>query len=91
MGLDAPGNRHVCVAYDVEGYSGLGQEAQFDVQRRLRALLDGACVRAGLSPGEYEMQPQRDGGLALLPTGGKVDEPRLTETGRPGTRCRTRS
>ncbi len=67
----------MCVAYDVEGYSGLGQEAQFDVQRRLRALLDGACARAGLSPGEYETQPQGDGGLALLPTGGKVDEPRL--------------
>ncbi|MEV5780984.1 hypothetical protein ACGFWD_12475 [Streptomyces sp. NPDC048448] len=79
------------MAYGVEGYSGLGQEAQFDVQRRLRALLDGACARAGLSQGEYEMQPQGDGGLARLPTGGKVDEPRLTETGRPGTRCRTRS
>lgn len=67
----------MCVAYDVEGYSALGQEAQFDVQRRLRALIDGACDRAGLSPGEYEVQPQGDGGLALLPTGGKVDEPRL--------------
>ncbi|MFD8419975.1 hypothetical protein [Streptomyces sp. NPDC059466] len=65
------------MAYDVEGYSGLGQEAQFDVQRRLQALLDGACGRAGLSPGEYEVQPQGDGGLALLPTGDKVDEPLL--------------
>jgi hypothetical protein len=71
------GTRRLCVAYDVEHYSQRGTLREYATQQRLLDVLQFAFGEAGLAPGEYEMQEQGDGGLALLPTGGAVDEPRL--------------
>ena len=72
-----PGTRRLCVAYDVEHYSQRGTRREYATQRRLVDVLEFAFGEAGLAPGQYELQEQGDGGLALLPTGGAVDEPRL--------------
>ena len=72
-----PGTRRLCVAYDVEHYSQRGTRREYATQRRLVDVLEFAFAEAGLAPGQYELQEQGDGGLALLPTGGAVDEPRL--------------
>src|ERR1700722_10544369 len=72
-----PGTRRLCVAYDVEHYSQRGTRREYATQRRLVDVLEFAFGEAGLAPGQYELQEQGDGGLALLPTGGSVDEPRL--------------
>jgi len=74
------GVRKVCVAYDVANYSGRGTRREYATQRRLAELLELALRTAGLEPGSYEMQEQGDGGIALLPTGGAVDEPRMLVT-----------
>lgn len=71
-----PGRRRLCVAYDIAGYSSRELRAQFDAQTRLSEILGAACAAAGLGEGGYEIQQQGDGGLALLPTGGEIDEPR---------------
>lgn len=71
------GIRKLCVAYDVEGYSGRGTRHEFTAQARLAELLTYAFREAGLPPGAEEVQEQGDGGIAFLPTGGTVDEPRL--------------
>ncbi|MEZ0094081.1 hypothetical protein [Streptacidiphilus sp. EB129] len=73
------GNRRLCVAYDIESYSRRDQFSQFDAQSRLTELLDSACAAAGLAVGDCRFQQQGDGGLALLPTGGSVDDPRLID------------
>lgn len=74
------GIRRLCVAYDVECYSGRGTRREYATQERLTQVLDFAFSEAGLAADDYEMQPQGDGGIALLPTGGTVDEPRLIVT-----------
>jgi hypothetical protein len=71
------GIRKLCVAYDVESYSGRGTRREFATQERLSELLTYAFAEAGLPPGAYAVQEQGDGGVALLSTGGTVDEPRL--------------
>jgi hypothetical protein len=71
------GIRKLCVAYDVEHYSGRGTRREYATQERLAEVLGFAFREAGLSPGAYEVQEQGDGGIAFLPTGGTVDEPRL--------------
>ncbi len=71
------GIRKLCVAYDVEHYSGRGTRREYATQERLTEVLDFAFREAGLAADDYEMQPQGDGGIALLPTGGTVDEPRF--------------
>jgi hypothetical protein len=71
------GTRKLCVAYDVEHYSQRGTRREYATQQRLSDVLTSAFSEVGLTPGEYELQEQGDGGLALLPTGGSVDEPRL--------------
>jgi hypothetical protein len=71
------GIRKLCVAYDVEGYSGRGTRHEFSAQARLAELLTYAFREAGLPPGAEEVQEQGDGGIAFLPTGGTLDEPRL--------------
>jgi hypothetical protein len=71
------GVRKLCIAYDVEHYSQRGTRREYATQRRLSDVLAFAFSEVGLVPGEYEVQEQGDGGLALLPTGGTVDEPRL--------------
>lgn len=77
MSYMGPGTRKLCVAYDVEHYSQRGTRREYATQRRLVDVLEFAFAKAGLAPGQYELQEQGDGGLALLPTGGSVDEPRL--------------
>lgn len=76
MNLPA-GRRRLCVAYDIAGYSSRALYAQFDAQSRLSEILAAACAAAGLDVNEYAIQQQGDGGLALLPTGGEIDDPRL--------------
>lgn len=72
-----PGTRRLCVVYDVEQYSQRGTRREYATQQRLVDVLQFAFGEIGLVPGQYELQEQGDGGLALLPTGGAVDEPRL--------------
>jgi hypothetical protein len=71
------GIRKLCMAYDVEGYSGRGTRHEFAVQARLDELLTYAFREAGLPEGAEEVQEQGDGGIAFLPTGGTLDEPRI--------------
>lgn len=71
------GVRKLIVSYDIERYSGRGTRGEFAAQRRLAEILDFALQECGVPPGEAEIQEQGDGGLALLPTGGTVDDPRL--------------
>jgi hypothetical protein len=65
----------LCIAYDVESYSGRDSRDQIDVQRRLALALEQVRALAGIAPGDFVNQEQGDGGLILLPTGGEVDEP----------------
>jgi len=71
------GVRKLCVAYDVERYSGRGTRREYATQQRLADILEYAFREAGAPAGGVEVQEQGDGGLALLPTGGAIDEPRL--------------
>ena len=71
------GIRKLCVAYDVEGYSGRGTRREYATQQRLSDTLAFVFREAGALPGSPEVQEQGDGGIAFLPTGGTVDEPRL--------------
>ncbi len=76
VGMPA-GIRKLCVAYDVASYSGRGTRREFAVQARLNELLQYAFREAGAPLDSWEIQEQGDGGIAFLPTGGQVDEPRL--------------
>jgi hypothetical protein len=71
------GVRKLVVAYDVEHYSGRGTRREYVTQQRLSDILEFAFRESGVPVGGAEVQEQGDGGLALLPTGGAVDEPRL--------------
>jgi hypothetical protein len=71
------GVRKLLVAYDVEGYGGRGKRLELATQQRLVEVLTYAFGEAKVPSGGYEMQEQGDGGLALLPTGNGVDEPRV--------------
>lgn len=71
------GIRKVILAYDVEHYSGRGTRREYATQQRLSDTLDFVLRESGVPPNAPEIQQQGDGGLALLPTGGTVDEPRL--------------
>jgi hypothetical protein len=72
------GVRKLLIAYDVAGYGGRGKRQQFAVQQRLVDVLGYALTEARVSG--YELQPEGDGGLGLLPTGEGVDEPRVIAT-----------
>jgi hypothetical protein len=72
-----PGIRTLCLAYDVEHYSGRGTRREYATQQRLSDVLEFALGEAGVKSGGLEIQEQGDGGIALLPTGGSIDEPRL--------------
>jgi hypothetical protein len=65
------------MAYDVEHYSGRGTRREYATQQRLTDILQFAFREAGVPPESPEVQEQGDGGIALLPVGGDVDEPRL--------------
>jgi hypothetical protein len=71
------GVRRLCVAYDIEAYSGKGTRRELAAQAQLADLLDYAFRESGLASDSCQVQMQGDGGLALLPTGDGVDEPRL--------------
>jgi hypothetical protein len=71
------GIRKLCVSYDIEHYSGRGTRREYVTQQRLSDILEFAFQESGAPPGSPEVQEQGDGGIALLPTGGDVDEPRL--------------
>jgi hypothetical protein len=71
------GVRQLIVAYDVEHYSGRGTRREYATQQRLSDILEFAFEESGVPAGDAKIQEQGDGGLALLPTGGTVDEPRL--------------
>lgn len=72
-----PGIRKLCVAYDVEHYSGRGTLREHATQQRLSGILEFAFREAGVQSSNLEIQEQGDGGIALLATGGSIDEPRL--------------
>jgi hypothetical protein len=72
-----PGIRRLCVAYDVEGYSGRGTRREYATQQRLVDVLKFAFGEVGLATDDYQLQEQGDGGIAFLPTGGTINEPRL--------------
>jgi hypothetical protein len=74
------GVRKLLVAYDVAGYGGRGNRLELATQQRLVDVLTYAFSQAGVPPGANEIQEQGDGGLALLPTGAGVDEPRVITT-----------
>lgn len=76
----ASGHRRVCVYYDVENSTSRDNLSQFDAQSRLEDVIQGACAAASLVDGTYDLQRQGDGGLALLPTGAGIDEPRMIVT-----------
>ena len=71
------GVRKLIFAYDVEHYSGRGTRREYVTQQRLSDILEFAFGEVGVPANAAEVQEQGDGGLALLPTGGAVDEPRL--------------
>lgn len=71
------GVRKLILAYDVEHYSGRGTRREYVTQQRLSDILEFALRESGVPANAAEIQEQGDGGLALLPTGGAVDEPRL--------------
>ena len=71
------GVRKLIVAYDVEHYSGRGTRREYVIQQRLSDILEFTFCESGVPADAAEVQVQGDGGLALLPTGGAVDEPRL--------------
>jgi len=71
------GVRQLIVAYDVEHYSGRGTRREYATQQRLSDILEFAFEESSVPVGDAKIQEQGDGGLALLPTGGTVDEPRL--------------
>jgi len=71
------GIRKLCVAYDVEHYSGRGTRREYATQQRLADILDFAFREVGVPFAGHEVQEQGDGGIAFLPTGGTVDEPKL--------------
>lgn len=69
--------RSLCLAYDLQAYSSHGVRQQLSIQEQLSRLLRGVFAEAGLREDSYRVQPQGDGGVALLPTGTGVDEPRM--------------
>jgi hypothetical protein len=69
--------RSLCLAYDLQAYSSHGVRQQLSIQEQLSRLLRGVFTEAGLGEDSYTVQPQGDGGVALLPTGKGVDEPRM--------------
>jgi hypothetical protein len=69
-GVHKHGVRRLCMAYDIEAYSGKGTRRELAAQEQLAGLLDYAFTEAGLARGSVQVQEQGDGGLALLPTGG---------------------
>jgi class 3 adenylate cyclase len=71
------GVRKLILAYDVEHYSGRGTRREYVTQQRLSNILKYVLRESGVRTNTAEIQEQGDGGLALLPTGGAVDEPRL--------------
>lgn len=71
------GVRKLVVAYDVEHYSGRGTRREYVTQQRLSDILEFAFRESDVPADAGEVQEQGDGGVALLPTGGAVDEPRL--------------
>jgi hypothetical protein len=72
--------RSLCLAYDLQAYSSHGVRQQLSIQEQLSRLLHGVFTEAGLREDSYRVQPQGDGGVALLPTGKGVDEPRMLVT-----------
>jgi hypothetical protein len=69
--------RSLCLAYDLQAYSSHGVRQQLSIQEQLSRLLHGVFTEAGLPEDSCRVQPQGDGGVALLPTGKGVDEPRM--------------
>jgi hypothetical protein len=69
--------RSMCLAYDLQSYSSHGVRQQLSIQEQLSRLLRGVFAEAGLREDSYRVQPQGDGGVALLPTGRGIDEPRM--------------
>jgi hypothetical protein len=69
--------RSLCLAYDLQAYSSHGVRQQLSIQEQLSRLLHGVFTEAGLLEDSCKVQPQGDGGVALLPTGKGIDEPRM--------------
>ncbi|WP_426512607.1 hypothetical protein ACPPVO_19410 [Dactylosporangium sp. McL0621] len=61
--------RYMCLAVDVQAYSGRDDLGQAEIQRHLIDLLDLAGARAGLDRRRWTRQPSGDAELALIPAG----------------------
>src|SRR5712691_3795153 len=69
------GVRRMCIAFDLERYSGGSDAAQVEKQREMTSLVMQACERGALERAHWLKQEQGDGELALLPPG--IDEARV--------------
>ncbi len=69
------GVRRMCIAFDLERYSGGSDAAQVEKQRAMTSLVMQACERGALERAHWLKQEQGDGELALLPPG--IDEARV--------------
>jgi hypothetical protein len=69
------GMRRMCIAFDLERYSGGTDAAQVEKQRAMTSLVKDACERGALERAHWLKQEQGDGELALLPPG--IDEARV--------------
>ena len=61
--------RRLCLAVDVESYSGRSRSEQLDVQNRLLWTMVQACHSANVNPAACGRQDSGDGQLLLLPGG----------------------
>jgi hypothetical protein len=69
------GVRRMCIAFDLERYSGGTDAAQVEKQRAMARLVQEACERGTLERAHWLKQEQGDGELALLTPG--IDEARV--------------
>jgi hypothetical protein len=61
--------RRLCLAVDVESYSGRTRAAQLDVQNRLLWMMVQACQAGGVTPARCDRQDSGDGQILLFPGG----------------------
>jgi hypothetical protein len=66
------GVRRLCIAVDLEHYSQRPDSGQIEAQRAMSELLRQAGQYGALERAQWDIQPQGDGELALLPPG--IDE-----------------
>lgn len=70
-----PASRRICVALDIEGFSGRGNVNHLAMQARLREIAGRGVGHAGVRWKDVEVEEKGDGLLLEMPPG--VDEPRV--------------